>query len=197
MTKLNMLVALPATLLMLVAHVSAEQRQPTAIRKLAPNSGEKILAKHLAFAPILPLLSPDGIATAPELLFEPQHDGTSESSGGTERFYPAFVRHHNQTERSVIRRAAEALALLSRRGACPAGMNSCDSIGAPNKCCREGLTCTNVQNSASGNIACCPKGSSCGGGVAKCPSDAVTCDSTLGGGCCLAGYVCQGVGCKL
>lgn len=155
----------------------AADQAPTALRKQAPDSNYKILAHHLAFAPLdVDLFGVDNTTTL------------------TKRFQPPFGLH--ESESSIFHRAAVALSLLQRRSSCPSGMSSCDAIGAPNKCCSTGTTCTSVQDSTVGHVACCPDSSSCGGNVGKCPSGAVTCPAELGGGCCIPGYVCQGVGCK-
>jgi hypothetical protein len=95
-----------------------------------------------------------------------------------------------------MERAARALTLLERRSSCPSDMESCASIGSPAKCCEAGTVCTWVSDSTVGNVACCPEGSTCGGSVGDCPSGAVSCPAELGGGCCIAGYVCQGDGCE-
>lgn len=174
--------ALPASLIVLVSQAAADQAAPTAIKKLSFNSNEKILAQHLAFSP---LLSP--FETVPE----ERYNGDI-----TSRYWPAYKRHHDETEENLLRRAAEALAMLEKRASCPPGMNSCDYQGSPNKCCQDGTYCTDVPDTMVGHVACCPDGASCGGGVADCPSDAVTCPPDLGGGCCIPGYVCQGEGCE-
>lgn len=163
-----------AALVASAAPALAVEQAPTALRKQAPDSNYKILAHHLAFAP-LDLFNVDNATL-------------------TERFEPPFGLH--EPDSSIFRRAAVALSLLQRRSACPTGMSSCDAIGAPNKCCSAGTTCTSVDDSTVGHVACCPDSSSCGGSVGKCPSGAVTCPAELGGGCCIPGYVCQGVGCK-
>ncbi|EGX88370.1 GPI anchored protein, putative [Cordyceps militaris CM01] len=164
---------LPASLLSLVLQVSssAAERSPTAIRKVAPDANEKILPEHLAFAS-LPFH--DASLDARDFL-----DAQDVRIPQPRPYRPAYAGHvDSETERNVLRRGAHALALLNRRAAaCPSGMGGCDSIGQPNKCCQDGT------------------GASCGGGVGACPADAVSCPAELGGGCCIPGYVCQGMGC--
>lgn len=192
MLQIKTILLLPPALLALISHVLAIQQLPTAIRKISPDSNDKILAEHLAFAP-LNFLS--GAAAAHEFLAA--QDAESLQINGKSRLYrPAFARHHAESESTILERAAAALAILERRSSCPSGMTGCDAIGAPNKCCQDGTVCTNVNDSTVGNVACCPRGSNCGGNVGKCPSDAVSCPAELGGGCCIPGYVCQGEGCK-
>ncbi|KAH6985953.1 hypothetical protein BKA56DRAFT_579467 [Ilyonectria sp. MPI-CAGE-AT-0026] len=182
--------AFPVSLLVLVSQVAADNSAPTAIKKLAPDSNEKLLAEHLAFAAI-PVLSPRDAAFA-AISFLDEH---GETIDGTTRYRPAFARHFDDAEYNVLRRAAEALTLLQRREACPEGTTSCSNINASNKCCQEGTYCVSVEDSSVGNVACCPDQASCGGGVGACPSGATSCSEELGGGCCIPGYVCEGAGC--
>ncbi|KAK7427890.1 hypothetical protein QQZ08_005663 [Neonectria magnoliae] len=184
------LFALPTSLLILLSHAAADNSAPTAIKKLPPSSNEKLLAEHLAFAAI-PILSPRDAAAA-AISFLDSQDGAPD---GTTRYHPAFARHFDDAEYNVLRRAAEALALLHRREACPSGFNSCSDIEASNKCCQDGTYCVAVEDSSVGGVACCPEQASCGGGVGACPSDATSCSEELGGGCCIPGYVCEGLGC--
>jgi hypothetical protein len=97
----------------------------------------------------------------------------------------------------LFRRAASAVAFLERRQwACPSGTSSCASIGYPNSCCGAGETCVQVADTGLGPVGCCPAGATCGGGVSGCADGSTACASELGGGCCIPGFVCQGVGCK-
>jgi hypothetical protein len=173
----------------------AESGSPIAIRKVAPGSHDKLLREHLAFAPLHSLTPREAAAAA--ISFLEEQDGKLVSLNGTERSYrPAFAPHSEESHESLLRRAAEVLALLQRRSSCPKGMNSCSDIDSEVKCCQEGTYCVNVGNTVAGGIACCPDGASCGGGVGACPDGATSCSAELGGGCCIPGYVCQGLGCE-
>ncbi|KID76437.1 hypothetical protein MBR_04372, partial [Metarhizium brunneum ARSEF 3297] len=190
MAPASTLLLLPASFIAFVSQALADNRPfPIAIKKQSPGSGEKILREHLAFAPLLQV--EPGVVSS----FDAPSDEPHQNVDGTSRFYPPFVRHIRETEDNVLRRAAEALALLERRSSCPSGMNSCAQQGSPNKCCQQGTYCTDVPDTDVGHVACCPNGSACGGGVGSCPSGAASCAAALGGGCCIPGYVCQGVGC--
>ena len=190
MTTLHKMLLLPAALLALVSEVAAEQPVATAIKKQLPNPNEKLFPDHLAFE-ALPQLAP--YETANLWLDDDDEDSSINS---TERYRPAFSNHFQNPEESLLRRAANVLRILQNRAACPSGMESCSSIGADNKCCPDGTYCTDVSSSDAGQVACCPDGATCGGGVANCPSDAVSCPADLGGGCCIPGYVCLGIGCE-
>ncbi|KAM0415749.1 hypothetical protein ACHAPT_013297 [Fusarium lateritium] len=195
MRSLSALLALPASLIVLLSQASAESAAPTAVKKLPPNSNHhKILREHLAFAP-LRILSPREAAAAAISFLDEQDDEFLALNGTERRFRPAFAPHRDEARDGVLRRAAEALALLQRRSSCPQGMNSCSDIDSEVKCCQEGTYCVDVGDTIAGGVACCPNGASCGGGVGACPSDATSCAAELGGGCCIPGYVCQGLGC--
>lgn len=171
------LLLLPAPLLALVVHAGAVASQLTAVKKLPLDAGQKLLAHHLDFAP--------QDSCAAELL--PAINGTAGC------LWPAYGRQLDDGRR---RGAAEAIALLEKRSSCPANMNSCADRGHANKCCQEGTYCTDVPDVDVGRVACCPRGTQCGGQVASCPPDAVSCPQSLGGGCCIPGYVCRGFGCE-
>ncbi|KAG6011935.1 hypothetical protein E4U43_008028 [Claviceps pusilla] len=159
-----------------VVAAAGNQPFPIAIKRQSPNSNNKILAEHLAFAP---------------LLLDPPSDDAATKN----QFLSPYAQHHDECQEGVLRRAAQALDLLRKRTSCPGGMNSCSDSGSPNKCCPLGTYCTSVPDTDVGHVACCPNGSICGGGIGKCPADAASCAPALGGGCCIPGYVCQGVGC--
>lgn len=180
---------LPPALLVLVGHAITTQQGATAIRKLSLDANEKLLPEHLAFVS-LDELAPGG----PEILPLDSRDEDGNSLPNSYR--RAYRMHYDESEEVMMRRAAEALAMLQRRQSCPSEMDSCEDIGAPNKCCPEGTVCTEVSDPDVDNVACCPQGSGCNGGVGTCPPDAVTCPASLGGGCCISGYVCEGIGCE-
>ncbi|PHH62469.1 hypothetical protein CDD81_7116 [Ophiocordyceps australis] len=87
-----------------------------------------------------------------------------------------------------------ALGQLEPRAACPGGMSSCAGEGAPNMCCQAGTYCTRLADAAS-RVACCPQGVRCGGAVGSCPRGAASCPASLGAGCCIPGYRCEGTSC--
>lgn len=89
-------------------------------------------------------------------------------------------------------------ALSKRQFACPAGTNSCSSIGAPDVCCGSGSTCINVNDSPGvGSVGCCPQGQRCAGSISCDTSSGYSsCPDAPNGGCCLPGFRCSGIGCK-
>lgn len=99
--------------------------------------------------------------------------------------------------RAAIGRSAAALAALEKRQfRCIVGTNSCASIGYQNSCCPEGETCFQIQDTGLGPVGCCPNGRACSGTINSCNAPNTACSSELGGGCCIPGFACQGVGCK-
>ena len=85
--------------------------------------------------------------------------------------------------------------LFQRDFVCPNDTLSCSYIGQPNSCCESGLTCNIVPQTDLGVVGCCA-GSGCSGQVAPCQAGYTACPYSLGGGCCIPGYVCSGVGCE-
>jgi len=99
--------------------------------------------------------------------------------------------------RAAVGRSAAVLAALEKRDfTCPVGTNACASIGYPNSCCPAAEDCFQIQDTGLGPVGCCPRGNSCSGTITTCGSPNSACPQSLGGGCCLPGFVCQGVGCK-
>ncbi|RNJ53863.1 hypothetical protein D7B24_001271 [Verticillium nonalfalfae] len=205
------LLGLPTSLLLLVTSQAQSQqaRQPIAIRKLPLAASEKLLPEHFAFAdsPAIdtdkapPFLSPREAVLADRLQLsvnEEQLIALNASDPSSRPYRPAFKLHEEEGRRDgwdLLRRAAEVLKVLEGRQTCPGGMEDCSNVGAPNKCCMNGEVCVEVDNAAVGNVACCPEGAECGGPIGACPDGSPTCSTELGGGCCIPGFVCQGVGC--
>jgi len=190
---------------------------PTAIRKMGLDGGEKFFPEYMAFAVGAPdavfeyaptPLSPREAALAARLA---RRDADADANANGDPLpagnaslplRPAFATHGGLEEDQsspleLLRRAAEALHLLQGRQSCPAGMGSCAAIGAPNKCCITGEYCVQVNDPSVGQVACCPQGRTCSGSVGPCGAGSTSCSADLGGGCCIPGYVCQGVGCEL
>ncbi|TEA20538.1 hypothetical protein C8034_v001758 [Colletotrichum sidae] len=192
------LLGLPSSLLLLVAaHADASHNHPVAIRKMSPNAAEKILPNDFIFA----AEDVDDVFSSPltprEELLAARMAEDPFLVNASYPFRPPFAQHIPATGSpwEHLRRAVEVLNILESRQACPANMNSCDNIGSPNKCCMSNEVCVKVEDESVGNVACCLKGASCNGPVGTCPNGSPSCAADLGGGCCIPGYVCQGVGC--
>ena len=88
------------------------------------------------------------------------------------------------------------LSLFERAFQCPTGTSSCDSISRPDSCCPSGEVCQLINDSGDGDVGCCRQGQSCSDEVAGCTQGYTSCPGSQGGGCCIPGYVCIGVGCE-
>jgi len=98
---------------------------------------------------------------------------------------------------NLFRRSRDALARLQRRQwSCPTGTKNCASIGFPNSCCETDETCVEITDTGLGRVGCCPAGATCGGTISGCADGNTACASEIGGGCCIPGFVCEGVGCE-
>ncbi|KAI1091869.1 hypothetical protein F5B19DRAFT_492932 [Rostrohypoxylon terebratum] len=201
---------LPPTLLVLLAAatqaLAQQQHHPTAIRKMSLDEGEKIFPEYYAFGPAPAQALPR--QESEEFLL------SGNNSSAATPFLPPYPRHldyhyrspERRTEEgpddddqavSLYRRAREVLAKLQgRQFACPSDTHSCTNIDQPNYCCASGTTCFVVTNAPeAGNVGCCPVGQNCGVTVGACASGATACPANVGGGCCIAGFVCAQVGC--
>lgn len=180
-----------------------QQPLPTAIRKMPPDQGAKFYHSDCAFhnhvfapAPERPL-SP---AIAARDFFEEQDARRrSANSSATLDFRPPFALSLDD-DTSPARQALlgrVVLARLQKRNwSCPTGTSNCDAIGFPNSCCKTNERCVQVQDTGLGPVGCCPAGATCSGGVQNCTDGSTACASDLGGGCCVPGFICQGIGCK-
>ena len=144
---------------------------PNAVKKMGDDAGEMFFLEYWGFEE------------------EEQSDKQRRISGNATMFGPA-IRIHGDL--SIAPRS-----YYKRDFTCPTGTNSCTNINRPNSCCPNGLTCNIVSDSGLGDVGCCRDSDSCGGQSSSCPQDYISCPSENGGGCCIPGYECQGVGCVL
>ncbi|RDW62695.1 hypothetical protein BP5796_10997 [Coleophoma crateriformis] len=171
-------------------------RNPVGVMKMSDDEGEKFFMEYWQFE--------GDVARSNQSPLRPR-DQVEEAillanASATVPFKPAFALHaefHELKARDVEGQdAADVLAQLQRRAyECPGGTASCSSIGYPNSCCATGETCYQIPDTGLGSVACCAAGSTCGDNVSTCAAGYTSCGSELGGGCCIPGYVCAGVGC--
>ncbi|KAK5658553.1 hypothetical protein OQA88_1946 [Cercophora sp. LCS_1] len=169
---------------LIVAQIEALQNGPlpTAIRKMPPDSGAKFHHSYVAFSPS-EQLSPALAARD----FPPSNTSIP--------FLPAFALSLEPPRDPVLARFEVLSRLTKRQWSCPSGTSGCGIIGYPNSCCRTGETCVEVEDTGLGPVGCCPAGSTCAGSVIGCADGSTACASDIGGGCCIPGFVCEGVGC--
>ncbi|KAM7194754.1 hypothetical protein V8F20_007774 [Naviculisporaceae sp. PSN 640] len=195
-----------------------QQSLPTAIKKMSPDQGEKFFPHYYAFAEQkavaeAPLTNPIAarrilededdakrifINASAELAFRQPfapHLGGLVFVGDDEDRYRKILPLDSR--RNLFHRAAQALAWLERRDwSCPTGTSSCAAIGFPNSCCQDNEVCVEITDTGLGNVGCCPEGATCGGSVSQCSDGNTPCASDIGGGCCIPGFVCEGIGCN-
>ena len=192
----------------------AIEQFPAALRKMGLDEGEKFMPEDYAFTSLRDSVEASPILPRFQLLSPDEEFLLALNSSAVLEYRPPFIPHFGQTQqtamtdreeeytsgrgRTLFRKAAEALLRLQgRQFACPTGTASCGGIGYPNYCCQTGETCFRVDNNPnSGNLGCCPSGTNCGGTVAQCAGGSTACAAEVGGGCCIPGFVCAGIGCK-
>ncbi|KAK3325646.1 hypothetical protein B0H66DRAFT_133602 [Apodospora peruviana] len=197
---------------------------PTAIKKMTPDQGEKFYHEYCAFPAedadfaLAPQIPPQ-VPPAGPIMKEAEARRISEDEQDARRLFTnasaslsyrsPFAPHQqlhqldylpssiNEKRHNIFRRAAEALATLlkKRDWACPTGTASCAAIGYPNSCCQTSETCVKIPDTGLGPVGCCPSGATCGGSVSGCAAGNTACGANIGGGCCIPGFVCEGVGC--
>lgn len=116
---------------------------------------------------------------------------------------PILIHGVQQIEsRSIIRRLprihhALFSILNSRDFKCPDNTFSCISINRAYSCCTVGDSCQLIAQSSLGDVGCCAEGQTCSQQLSGCQDGYTSCPGDSGGGCCIPGYECIGVGCKL
>ena len=103
----------------------------------------------------------------------------------------------NQPLRGRFLKSPRAIFGLDKRQfQCPGDTTVCTSISQPNSCCPTGTVCQSITDTGSGAVGCCPEGSTCSEQVGGCGAPESSCPGSSGGGCCIQGYSCNGVGCE-
>ena len=209
----------PSLWLLVAAQIDAQAQLPTAVRKMSPDAGEKFHHEYCAFeeeaqgaAWSTATAAEARAAIAARQPFVERDAPLLAANASSQLLYrPPFAPHADWLSQGngrgdadsgllgwllLKRAAAGALARLEgRQWSCPGGTSSCVDIGFPNSCCHTGETCVKITDTGLGPVGCCPSGSTCGGTISNCASGNTACSSELGGGCCIPGFVCRGVGC--
>ena len=103
----------------------------------------------------------------------------------------------NRSLRSRFLKSPRAIFGLDKRQfQCPGDTTVCSSISQPNSCCPTGTVCQSITDTGNGAVGCCPEGSTCAEQVDGCGAPDTSCPDSAGGGCCIQGYTCSGVGCE-
>ncbi|KAK0666289.1 hypothetical protein QBC41DRAFT_230869 [Cercophora samala] len=160
--------------------------QPTAIRKMPPNNPS--LKFHSHFCAFDPSHTSTTNSSSRVLLLPREETSFSAPLRAVYNPPPPTSSPNPQQRRGGI--------LVARQWSCPIDTLACGSIGYPNTCCYEGSTCIKIPDTGLGPVGCCPQNTQCTGGVTSCGEGGVGCPSEVGGGCCLKGWVCGGLGVK-
>lgn len=200
-----------------IKHLIRKGAQPVGVRKMSGDPNEKFYPEYWGFSDhemeqaILGI--GDGWALRQD--YSEEEEETYSNGSALLSFRPPFP-FHSEKEDSLSRRhildtgrdwlerrnAEGTLATLKKRGfECVAGTSACTSINQPNLCCSTGETCYNITDTGLGTVGCCPSGATCGGEI-SCATGNTPClvnntGGYTGGGCCIPGFVCAGVGCKV
>jgi len=173
---------------------------PVAVRKMSSDDSEKFFPEYWGFREQVnqfPVLgsgsSSGGMRTNLRKEFEEEEAWLLANASVQLSFRPAYLVHTRHGKSLTGRDSAAALALLEKRE-CPTGTSTCSN--APNLCCATGEVCVSITDTGLGSIGCCPSGATCTGTI-TCAAGNTPCASNIGGGCCIQGYVCAGVGCEI
>ena len=178
--------------------------KPVAVRKMTEDEGEMFFNEYWGFE----AREEDGTAGAEvrdgDVLrreYQDEEDIARGNSSALFSFRPAFAIHEASSPglpeaQARHQRSSRALAaLLKRAFQCPTGTSACISISQPNYCCASSESCVTITDTGLGPVGCCPAGQSCGGEITHCAAGQTACPQSLGGACCVAGFVCFDVGC--
>lgn len=188
----------------------ASQR-PIGLHKMSGDEGEMFFPEYWVFDSELknaPANKPMERRTPfLRLPSEHQHSGIQEDLANSTWLYPlqaSLSLHSDQQIESKrllrkLHRLPRALRyqLDERDFRCPGNTLSCTSINRPNSCCPSGESCQLITNNGLGDVGCCAQGQTCSQQVSTCQEGYKSCPGSSGGGCCIPGYDCDGVGCMI
>lgn len=188
------------------------RQKPVGVRKMNADEGEMFFPEYWLFHGAVahtPLNVPtDNRLPASHLATEAQDSDLPENWNNATVLYPLqapLSLHHNPQidPRPLLPRLGRLpraiLGQLNERDdfQCPGDTLSCTSINRPNSCCPIGESCQLIANAGLGDAGCCAGGQTCSQQVPGCQDGYRSCPGSPGGGCCIPGYECVGVGCKL
>ncbi|OBT88898.1 hypothetical protein VE02_01931 [Pseudogymnoascus sp. 03VT05] len=172
--------------------------KPVRVRKMTEDEGEMFFNEYWGFE----AREEGGDVLRRE--YESEDEISRVNSSSVFTFRPAFAIHEAASSaprglseaQAQHHRSSRALsALLKRAFQCPTGTTACTSISQPNYCCASTESCITIPDTGLGPVGCCPSGQSCSGAITHCAAGQTACPQSLGGACCVAGFVCFDVGC--
>lgn len=176
-------------------------RSPVGVMKMSADEGEKFYMEYWQFEQDLE--QSRMLDTTLRARDENEEARLLANASAAISFRPPFALHWDLgmgygdlRARRAMEGVAVLAALQKRDFVCPTGTASCQAIGYPNSCCSTDENCFAIQDTGFGPVGCCPKGGSCGGTISVCNAPNTACSASLGGGCCIPNFVCEGVGCE-
>lgn len=183
--------------------------KPVAVRKMTEDEGEMFFNEYWGFEARGEERGQDDAASSVvgdagvlRREYQEEDDIAQGNSSAMLSFRPAFAIHEASAPHDLRDAQARHLgasralsALLKRAFQCPTGTSACTSISQPNYCCASSESCVSITDTGLGPVGCCPSGQSCAGAITHCAAGQATCPQSLGGACCVAGFVCFDVGC--
>ncbi|OBT96880.1 hypothetical protein VE01_05426 [Pseudogymnoascus verrucosus] len=173
--------------------------KPVRVRKMSEDGGEMFFGEYWGFD----ARDEEG-GDVLRRDYESEDDISRGNSSATFSFRPAFAIHEAESSsprglseaQALHHRSSRALsALLKRAFQCPTGTTACTSISQPNYCCASTESCITITDTGLGPVGCCASGQTCEGEITHCAAGQTACPQSLGGACCVAGFVCFDVGC--
>lgn len=179
---------------------SARPVTPVGVRKMSHDQGEMFFPSYWTFeveSETLPnpalgkRKSESSISEAEEL-----NEHVNFTTGSP--LQAPFSLHTSQqfiSKPHLLRMPRAIFSLDQRDFQCPTDTSACTSINKPDSCCPSDSICQLIADSGQGDVGCCAAGQSCSQQVSKCQAGYASCPGSSGGGCCVPGYSCMGVGC--
>ena len=164
---------------------------PHALRKMSSDKGQMFLLEYWGFNRDERRIK-QSLAAGHTVDQKGERIGTLENITQIRLPQPHLLLHTDRLP--AISNRFSRSPLEKRDFRCPTGTTSCTSINRPNSCCANGLQCNIITDTGFGDVGCCAD-SSCSGEVTGCQEGYTSCPANQGGGCCIPGYACSGVGC--
>ena len=184
-------------------------QKPIAVRKMTDDQGEMFFPEYWSFDARPTYGSGSDLDKQKRMLSSTEHPDHGDPSSNIwlnasipQPLQAPFSLHTNQQIDTAhffgrVLRSPRAIFSLDKRAfQCPGDTTACTSINRPNSCCASGQTCQLITDSGLGDVGCCGNGQTCSEQVSGCQQGDTSCPGSAGGGCCVPGYTCAGVGCK-
>lgn len=179
------------------------QQMPLGVRKMSDDEGEMFFPEYWQFQ-VETQTTTNGRSLSGRHLSIPLHVdlhifNEPKNASIPKTLQAPFSLHTKQTLDShpIFGILPRAFFPFERRDyQCPTDTSDCSSIGRSDSCCPTVDVCQLITDTGQGDVGCCPQGLSCSGEVGQCQDGYQSCPGSAGGGCCIPGYACAGVGCK-